>query len=119
MATKSGWTIEYFRIAKKEMRKEPDLIQAKFARIFALIEDKGYDKAPSLDIKKLTDKIWELRVWGRGTTSRALYLLFVGRRVIILHVFTKKKQHTEQHHIELALQRAKEFENAEQQKKRL
>ena len=113
MATKSGWTIEYFRIAKKEMRKEPDLIQAKFARIFALIEDKGYDKAPSLDIKKLTDKIWELRVWGKDTTARSLYLKRDGVHVIIVRVFTKKDPKTPPSEIRLAQQRAKEYDHAE------
>ena len=111
MATKSGWTVEVMSgAAQKEMQAQPESIQADFFRVSQMIEDVGPYKIPRHYRKKIEDDIWEIRLKGRDTIARALYLKWVGMRVIVVHVFTKKKQHIDRRHIELARKRARELE---------
>ena len=115
MATKSGWTIGYANEAtRKEMWQQPESVQAYFARIRTRIEDKGLDNIPHKYKEKVEDDIWEMRLRGKDTQARTLYLQWVGKRVIILVVFTKKSPKIRRRYIRLAQQRAKEFKNAEQ-----
>ena len=117
MAYSSGWTIITLRVADKEMRKQPELIQAKFDQLLEVIKRQGFDGIPSRRYKQLTRDIWELRVWGRDTTARTLYLKRDGVRVIIVRVFTKKDEKTPLSEIRLAQKRAKEYDYAEQKKR--
>ena len=111
--TKSGWMVEFLRIALKELHDQPESIQAKFFQIQALIEDEGLHRVPSRHKKSLKrDGLWEIRVDGKNTTARGLYLKLVGKRVMILRVFTKKSPKTPPSEIRLALKRAKEVRNA-------
>jgi phage-related protein len=57
-------------------------------------------------IKHIEDRIWEMRLRGRDGIARAVYVTAIGRRVVILRVFTKKTQKTPRREIELARQRA-------------
>ena len=47
---------------------------------------------------------------GWDEISRALYVIAVGKRVVVVRVFIKKSQRTSGREIELALKRAKEVE---------
>jgi phage-related protein len=60
-------------------------------------------------VKHLEGKLWELRLTGRDGIARALYVTAIGRRVIVVRAFVKKKQKTPRAEIELALRRAKEI----------
>ncbi|MCG8625829.1 MAG: type II toxin-antitoxin system RelE/ParE family toxin [Proteobacteria bacterium] len=114
MATKSGWTVGFAsKAALREMLDQPESIQADFMQIRQTIEEDGLHKLSSHHKKKIQGDIWEMRLTGEGVIARSLYLKWMGRSAIIVHVFTKKKQHIEQRHIKLALKRAKEFENAQ------
>lgn len=46
---------------------------------------------------------------GKDTIARAIYATVRERRVIILHVFTKKTQKTPRKEIDIALKRLKEL----------
>ena len=59
-------------------------------------------------IKHLEGKLWEMRMKGRDTIARAIYVTAVGKRIVVLRVFTKKTQKTPRREIEIALKRAKE-----------
>ena len=108
-----GWTIIILRVANKEMQKQPATVRTKFEQLLDVVRRNGFGDIPSKRIKKLTDDVWELRVWGDKTTTRALYLKRDGRRVIIARVYTKKKQKTDDHEIKLALQRVKEYDHTQ------
>ncbi|MCG8622260.1 MAG: type II toxin-antitoxin system RelE/ParE family toxin [Proteobacteria bacterium] len=74
MASKSGWTIGYYNKAvRKDMRKLPELLRADFDSVREVIEDEGIDKLSWHYIKQLKgpDKLWELRLRGRGQIARA------------------------------------------------
>jgi phage-related protein len=45
---------------------------------------------------------------GKSGIARAVYVTAVGRRIVVVHVFTKKTQKTPRREIEIALKRAKE-----------
>ena len=103
------WRVRYAsKAARREMQKMPKPIRAKFERLFAAIEDIGPHEVPSKFKRQVQGKIWEFRVKGPDAISRALYLLMMERRVMILVVFTKKGPKTPRDKIELAQQRAKE-----------
>ena len=106
------WTVRFIsKTARREMEDQPESIQARFLQVTFMIESEGLDKLPWHYKKLLRDGIWEMRLRGRDTFVRALYLKAVGRRVMILHVFAKKSRKTPRGKIELALKRAKEVGN--------
>ncbi|MCG8626506.1 MAG: type II toxin-antitoxin system RelE/ParE family toxin [Proteobacteria bacterium] len=114
MPTKSGWTIGYYNKAvRKDMRKLPDPIRANFISIREKIEDEGLGEVPWHYIERIEgpDKLWELRLTGRGQIARALYVHWVGKRLIIVCVFEKKSQGIPKHILQLARKRAREVKN--------
>ena len=117
MATKSGWIVGYAsKAVRREMRQQPKPIRTKFERIFGVIEREGLDEIPRKYKEKIRDDLWEMRVSGPDTIARSLYLKRDGTRVIIVRVFEKKTRKIERHHIDIALQRAKEYDHAQQRR---
>lgn len=103
------WNVEYLNdIVRSELEGQPDDIKAVFFRIAELIEEHGPSRLPRGYVRPLEGKLWEIRMRGRDTIARAVYVTAVGRRVVVLRVFTKKTQKTPRHEIKLARQRAKE-----------
>ena len=84
-------------------------MQAKFARIFELLEARGTDVGyPYVD--SITDtKLFEIRVEQQKNIYRILYFAYTGKRFILLHGFQKKTQKTPRRHIDIAEDRRKEF----------
>ena len=58
----------------------------------------------------LEGKLWEMRMKGRDTIARAIYVTTVEKRIVVVRVFTKKSQKTPRREIETALERAKEIQ---------
>jgi phage-related protein len=61
-------------------------------------------------VKHLEDKLWEMRLKGKSGIARAVYVTAMGRRVVVVHVFTKKTEKTPRHEIEIARKRATEVQ---------
>ena len=113
MTTKSGWVVEVpLKATQREIRGLPKSLRADLANIRRVIENKGFDEIPHKLKEKVEDDLWEMRLRSRDGIARALYLKKVGRRVIIVYVFIKKKAKIDRHHINIALQRAKEIDHA-------
>jgi phage-related protein len=53
-------------------------------------------------------ELWELRIRGR-TQHRVLYLAVAGRRLLLLHAFQKKTEHTPERAIATAQQRLADY----------
>ena len=114
MPTKSGWTIGFFsNSVYKDMRKLPDPVLKDFASVRWAIEHEGPGELPWHYIKSLEgeDDLWEIRLRGRGTIARMLYVKWVGKRLIIVCVFEKKSQGIPKHILQLARKRAREVKN--------
>ena len=68
-----------------------------------LLEEAGVELgAPH--VRSIGDKLWELRVTGR-LQHRVLYFAAAGRRLVLLHAFTKKTSRTPLAEIEVAKRR--------------
>jgi phage-related protein len=93
---------------KAELNALAEDTRASFERIVRLVQTVGLERVHEPYIKHIEDRIWEIRLRGRGGIARDLYVTATGRRVVILRVFVKKTQKTPRREIELARQRAKE-----------
>ena len=79
-------------------------IKAKAFRILLNLEEYGL-QAIIPHIKKLTGTtLWEIRLLGKKS-ARILYATLVGKKVLLLHAFYKKKQKTPKKEIKIALNR--------------
>jgi phage-related protein len=105
----SGWSVVFLnQLVLDEMEGQPDDIQASFLRISELVAAHGLERMREPYVKHLQGKLWEMRLKGKDGIARALYVAAIGRRVVVLRVFSKKSQKTPNDEIKLALKRAKE-----------
>ncbi len=85
-------------------------IRSKLAHIVELMVAVGPQRMREPHVKPLRDKLWEMRMSGKDGIARAIYVLALKRRIVILHAFVKKTQKTPPEAVRLALKRAKELE---------
>ncbi len=105
------WTVEFLDGAiRDQLAAQPADIRASFRRIVELIGAVGLEKVREPYIKHLEGPLWEMRMKGKDGIARAAYVTAKGRRVVVVHVFTKKTAKTPRREIETALRRAKEVE---------
>jgi phage-related protein len=102
------WSVQLLNAALAELEELPLDIRASFSRILQLIERNGLEKVHAPYVKHLEGPLWEMRLSGRDGIARAIYVTAIGRRIVVVRVFSKKTQKTPRREIELALQRAKE-----------
>lgn len=104
------WSVETLNeVVDAELEALPADMLVRFFYISQLIEEFGLDRVREPHVKHLRGSIWEMRMKGKDGISRALYVTAVGRRVVVVRVFTKKTQKAPAREIELALKRAKEI----------
>jgi phage-related protein len=103
------WRVEFLNSeVKASLDVMPRDIRASFERIVHLIEGHGLERMREPYVKHLEGPLWEMRMKGRDGIARAAYVTATGRRVVVVHVFGKKRQKTPRPEIETALKRAKE-----------
>jgi len=103
-----GWTVETLNeTVDAEIEALPEDMRARLARVARLIEEKDLERVGEPHVKDIEGCLWEMRLKGRSGISRALYVMGVGRRAVIVRVFVKKTEKTPRSEIELALTRAK------------
>lgn len=59
--------------------------------------------------KTISGKLKELRIQASPNIYRIFYFLFTGRRIVLLHAFTKKSQEIPRKEIDIALNRMNEY----------
>lgn len=106
------YLIQYFN-PKLQLQIEawPIGIFASFVRIAEQMQLSG----PSLGMpytKALGKGLFEVRAGGREGIGRVFFCCSQGKRIVLLHAFIKKTQHTPQKEIRLAIQRMKEVPHA-------
>jgi len=85
-------------------------VLADYARLIELVMEHGPDlRLPHS--KSLGHGLFELRPRGKSGIGRAFYCFRFGRRVVIVHAFTKKTQKTPDRELALARRRAKEVQD--------
>jgi phage-related protein len=103
------WRVVFLdAVAEREVGALPIDMQAKFARIVALIEGMGLERIREPYVKHVEGPLWEMRLTGRDGIARAIYVTAAGRRVVVLRTFVKKTRKTPRREIVIALERAKE-----------
>jgi phage-related protein len=104
------WRVEILNeTVATEIAALPEDMQARFLRLSDRIVQAGLEAMGEPHVKHLEGKLWELRLIGRDGIARALYVTAMGRRVIVVRAFVKKRQKTPRAEIELALRRAKDI----------
>lgn len=105
------WTVVFLDDeVRSELEAMPRDIMASFLRISRFIESVGLPQVREPYVKHLEGSVWEMRMKGKDGIARAAYVAATGRRVVVVHVFTKKTRKTPRRDIEIALRRAKEVE---------
>lgn len=104
--------IEYFHErVLHEIESWPVDVLADYARLVELLAEYG----PSLRLPYLRafgDGLFELRPRGHSGIGGAFYCFLVGKRVVVLHAFSKKSQQTPDRALKLARKRMKEVSDA-------
>src|ERR1700676_1972952 len=107
--TNMKWTVEFLDDGvEAALSAMPADIRAAFRRIVELIGSYGLERMREPYVKHLEGPVWEMRMKGTDGIARAAYVTATGRRVVVVHVFTKKTQKTPRREIDIALKRAKE-----------
>jgi phage-related protein len=100
-----SWSVLIHPLAEKELKALAPDLQARFLRIAELLESFGPQHVGLPHIRPLEGKLWEMRMTGRDGIARAVYAAMHGRRLIVLHVFSKKTQNTPRRALATAHQR--------------
>jgi len=103
------WNIVVHRKAVSEINDLPVDMRAKLTRLLELIEQVGPFALREPHVKSLRNKLMEIRLTGRQGISRVIYVVYLERKVKLLHAFIKKTQKTPTSAIECALKRLKEM----------
>ena len=103
------WTVETLNaVVDEELAALPLDMRGRFVRVSQLIEEFGPFNVGMPHIKSLSNKLWEIRVSGRDGIGRGIYIVATQKRVMGVHVFIKKSQHTPASALRTATLRAKE-----------
>ena len=87
------WAIETLNHdVDTEIESLPASLRARFLRLMEMVEALGLEQMREPHVKHIEGKLWELRVKAREGIARGIYVTMAGRRVIVLHAFTKKSQ---------------------------
>ncbi|GAB1391081.1 MAG: hypothetical protein AMXMBFR78_28180 [Rubrivivax sp.] len=99
------WAVAIHPKAEAELQALPADMRARFLRIAELLENFGPQQVGLPHVRPLQGKLWEMRMQGRDGIARAVYAAMHGRRLLVLHVFTKKTQATPRKALETARKR--------------
>ena len=84
--------------------------KAKFIFIADLLEEYGLNvKEPYVKALKGHKKLFEIRIKDKTNIHRVLYFVYTGKKLILLHGFTKKTDKTPAREIETAIKRMEDY----------
>ncbi len=106
-----SYEIEYFHPSIKDtIDGWPASIRADYRKISLLLKEYGPNvRMPHT--KAMGDGLFEMRPKGRDGIGRALYYYLKDKKIIILHVFIKKKQTTPLKELKIARTRLQGINN--------
>jgi phage-related protein len=96
------------RPAEAWLREQGPKVQARFARIFDLLEEHGTSVTEPY-VTHLRGKIWEVRVEQAKVQRRLLYFAAPGRKFVMLHGFVKKTRRAPSKEIDIAEHRMQDY----------
>lgn len=101
-------TAEGNRPAEAWLREQGPKVQARFARIFDLLEEHGTGVREPY-VAHLRGKIWEVRVEQARVQRHLLYFPAPERMFVMVHGFVKKTQKAPPKEIEIAERRMRDY----------
>jgi phage-related protein len=109
------WKVEFYQSSDGSspvlawfLEQEPK-VQAKFARIFDLLKERGTLVGMPYVRSIVNSKLFEIRVEQDTNIYRIFYVAYTGERFILLHGFQKKTQKTPKKELDIAETRLKTF----------
>ncbi len=103
------WKVEITDTAAKEIMTLPTDLRAELFRAFELLEVHGPQDLPPKFAKKISGKLWELRVKSESGIARSMYFTVNPMRAIVISAFVKKSQKLPAREIENAETRMKSW----------
>ncbi len=105
-----NWTVEPLNKAvEAELLALPADMQARFLRVTGLLQAFGPQHVGMPYVRPLGNKLWEMRLTGRGGIGRVIYVAGSRRRLVLLHAFVKKTEKTPRRALASAGARLKEL----------
>lgn len=92
----------------RELNKLPKEVYARFLRIAEMLEDLGPENVGLPHVKSLGAGLWEMRMSGKDTIGRSIYVKASEQRLVVVHAFEKKSRKTPLRALDKARERAKE-----------
>ncbi len=107
-----NWTITYYSEALQE---EILALPAGFLGRYLRYTDRMEIYGPDLGMphtRSMGDGLFELRLKASEGIARVFYCTLIGKRIVMLHQFTKKTQRTPPRELAIARRRMKEVKDA-------
>lgn len=108
------WTLEYYvddsgNIPVRDFLRGLDKkTYARFLWSFEQVRIRNVQAREPL-VRHLEGKIWEIREESNTNIYRVLYFFFRGKRIVLLHGFTKKTQKLPREELDIAIRRLAHF----------
>ncbi len=111
-----GWAIEYY-VSEKGKSPARDFIdslspesKAKYIFIADLLEEFGIAvREPYVKPVTGKKKMYEIRIKDKANIHRVLYFVFTGKKLVLLHGFTKKTRKTPPKELSIAEKRMNDY----------
>ena len=107
-----NWRVTFYSTAFEE---EVLRLRAGFVARFLRYAERMEVYGPDLGMphtRAVGDGLFELRLKAAEGIARVFYCTLVGRRIVMLHQFTKKSEKTPRKELEIAMRRMKEVKDA-------
>ena len=106
------YAIEYYsEEVEEQILALPDTLAARYVVLTRRMGAVGANLGPP-HTDSFGDGLFELRLKGVEGIARVFFCTLIGRRIMMLHSFTKKTQRTPPREIEVARKRMKEVKHA-------
>ena len=102
------WTVETVSSVDAEIAALPVALRARLLRLLEAVENVGLQSLRAPHVRHVEGKLWELRVRAEGGIARGIYVAAAGRRVVVLHVFSKKSRKTPRRALATARERMRQ-----------
>ena len=86
----------------------PVKLSARLIRLLEAVENVGLESLRAPHVRHLDGKLWELRVRSEGGIARWIHVTAAARRVVVLHVFSKKSRKTPRRALATARERMRQ-----------
>ena len=107
-----SWRVTFYSAAlEEEVLQLPAGFVARFLRYAERMEIHGPDLGMP-HTRAMGEGLFELRLKAAEGIARVFYCTLVGRKIVILHQFTKKSEKTPRKELEIAKRRMKEVKDA-------